>query len=171
VSEQPPFPSPWPIRTDREVPPLRVKVPALTLQSKHLPARYKLPDYLRLEIPRSRLRSGLTPRPVLRPMKMGGSTETALLVPESLQPMIAGSSDIPVRPASENAFRWYRLTCSGGSLSSAVASIIGALLVALGTIWLRSGVGKGLLIAGVVLTVLAAAGQVISAWRAPIEGV
>jgi hypothetical protein len=172
VSKQPPFPSPWPVRSDREVPPLRVKVPGVTLERTYrLPRNYEPPKFLRLDVRRPGVRSRLTPRPVLRAVKVYGSNEDALLVPESLQPMITGSGDMPVvSPSSENAFRWYRLTRSGGALFSALSSIIGALLVALGTIWLGSGVGKGLLIAGVALTLLAAAGVIFSAWQAPIEG-
>jgi hypothetical protein len=49
---------------------------------------------------------------------------------------------------------------------SAVASIIGGLLVALGITWLGTATGKPLLIAGAVLTIVAAVVIVPSAWRA-----
>jgi hypothetical protein len=169
VTAQLSFPTPWAVDTDDEVPAFRLKVPALTLQGKDMPATYKPPDYLRLDIRRRKFPSRLRPRPVLRSLLADGSNELSLLVPKSLESTIADSGDIPVTPATKRAFRWYRFTRSAGPPFSAVASIIGGLLVALGTAWLRSGTGKGLLIAGAALTFLAAAGMVISAWRAPAE--
>jgi hypothetical protein len=171
VAKQPSFPSPWPLGTGDDVPRFRVRVPALTLEEKGLPRNYQPPPYLRLEVPRRRFRIRLTPRPVLRPTKQSGSYEPKLLVSGSLERTIAGFTDINVSPASQKAFRWYHLVHSSGPVLTTVMSVIGALLVALGALWIQGDLGKGLVIAGIVLTVFSAIGMVVSAWRAPIDGV
>jgi hypothetical protein len=99
-----------------------------------------------------------------------GAILDSLAVPASLTTPAAEANDlVSVSRASLTAFRWYRLSRSTGPLFSAAAAVIGGLLVALGAAELEHGVGQGLLIAGAVLTVLAAAVPVISAWRAPGE--
>jgi hypothetical protein len=169
VSAQQKFQSPWPVKTCADVARFKVKVPATTLQKRGLPPTYKPPDYLRLEVRRRNFRK-LTPRPVLRSIPGPGSSDTSLLVSNSLASTIADSGDIAVSGATEKAFRWYRFTHSSGPALTTVASVIGALLVALGALWFTGGLGKGLVIAGVALTALSAVGVVVATWQAPIEG-
>ncbi len=173
VTEQPSFPSPWPVGADKreDVPRFRVKVGALALADKGLPRNYQPPRYLKLEVPRRRFRVRLMPRPVLRTITQSGGREPELLVSESVKRTIRGTDPIEVSASTEKAFRWYHLVHSSGPVFSTVTSVIGALLVALGALWIQGDLGKGLVIAGIVLTVVSVIGIVVSAWRADIDGV
>jgi hypothetical protein len=155
------FPTPWQVRADPGGSPLRVRVPAT--RGDGLPS-----EFLRLDVRRSGILGKLVPRPVLRAYVAAGSTDRYLTVSKTLK-LAIGTDPIDVKEASERAYRWYRLSRSSGSLFSAVGAIIGALLVALGALGPESTTGKGLVIAGVVLTVIAGAGMVISAWWEPVE--
>ena len=171
VGESLRFPSPWKVGTETEsnkdVPRFRVKVPASTLQDRGMPATYEPPDYLRLKVRRRKRRIRLTPRPVLIPIVVPGGLKDELLVPKALKSTVAGFDTIEVSEATQKAFRWYRLVHSSGPVFSTVASVVGALLVALGALWFKSDLGDGLVIAGIVLTVLSVAGAVVPAWRSP----
>jgi hypothetical protein len=159
------FPSKWPVRVDDELPPLSVALPALTLQQRHI--RYDtVPKFLRLDLRNPGLLGKLGPRPVLKKALRAGALSDSLTVPASVKAAVTGPDPVSVSGASLTAFRWYRLSRSTGSLFSAAAAVIGALLVAIGAI---PGAAQGLLIAGVVLTVLAAAVPVVSAWRAAAD--
>jgi hypothetical protein len=162
MNGQPPsFPTSWQVRADPDESPLRVRVPATKGDS--LP-----PEFLRLGVRRSGIRGKLVPRPVLRAYVAAGSTDRYLTVSKTLK-LAIGTDPIDVKEASKRAYHWYRFSRSGGSLFSAVGVIIGALLVALGALGPESIAGKGLVIAGVILTVIAVAATVISAWRAPAD--
>lgn len=167
MSETATFPSQWLVRVDEKLPPLCVEVPALTLQDRRV--RYDtVPEFLRLDLRKPGLLGKFGPRPVLKKMLGEGALLDSLAVPASLRPAVTGSDPISVSRASLTAFRWYRLSRSAGPLFSAAATVIGGLLVAVGAVVLGN-VGQGLLIGGAVLTVLAAAVPVISAWRASAE--
>jgi hypothetical protein len=155
------FRTSWQVRADPGVSPLRVRVPATKGDSPPY-------EFLRLDVRRSGIKGKLVPRPVLRTYVAAGSTDRYLTVSKTLK-LAIGTDPIDVKEASERDYRWYRLSRSGGSLFSAVGVIIGALLVALGALDPESTAGKGLVIAGVILTVIAGAATVISAWRAPVE--
>lgn len=155
------FRTSWRVEQDADFSLLRVRVPATRGDDPP-------PEFLRLDVRRPGVRGRLAPRPVLRSSVAAGSPDEHLTVSTSLKLPI-GTGPVSVEKASESACRWYRLSRSAGSLFSAAASVIGALLVALGALDTGSSMGKGLLIAGIVLTVLAAVAMVVSAWRAPIE--
>lgn len=155
------FLRPWQVHAGVDVAPLRVRVPMTSGDSP-------LPAFARLDVRRSGITGKLAPRPVLRPYPAVGSTDQFLTVSETLK-LAIGADPINVKVASEKAYRWYRLSRSAGSLFSAVGAVIGALLVALGALGPESTAGKGLVIAGVILTIIAGAAAVISAWRAPVE--
>jgi hypothetical protein len=159
------FRSQWPVRVDSSLPPLCAQVPELTLEEHGVPFS-AVPDFLRFDLRKPGLLGRLRPRPVLKKMLGEGSNFDSLAVPASVEPAVTGQDPVSVSGASVTEFRWYRLSRSTGPLFSAAATVIGGLLVAIGAI---PGVGQGLLIGGAVLTVLAAAVPVISAWRAPAE--
>ena len=165
MSQQPAFQTPWTVRSESKVSPLHVRLPA----AKPTSTEPEPPKYLRLHARRKWITGMLTPRPVLRTDRGGGSTETSLAVSDSLKLAITLPASIAVSPATENAFRRYRLSRFGGPLFSGVASLIGGLLVALGALWFKGDVGKGLLIAGAILTFAAALVLVGSAWWAPVD--
>jgi hypothetical protein len=105
---------------------------------------------------------------VLHPFMVKGGRDNELGVPKALEPLVRDTGEITVTGASVNAFRWYRLSRSAGQVVGTVASIIGALLVGLGTASPTSDTGKGLLIAGTAVTMVAVLTVVISAFRAPV---
>jgi hypothetical protein len=161
MSEQPPsFPEEWRVEADSGVSLLRVRVPATRGD--------KPPEFLRLHVRRSGIAGRLAPRPVLRSAVAAGSTDPHLTVSTALK-LAIGTKHIVVKKASLRAYRWYRLSRSAGSLLSAIGTVIGALLVALGALGPERTAGKGLVIAGVILTLIAAVATVVSAWRAPLE--
>lgn len=89
---------------------------------------------MRLEVPRRGPVGWLAPRPVLKAVEEHGNKDDWLTVSKSYKWAARLNGAITVREASEKAYRWYRLSRSLDSLFSAVASIIGALLVALGAL-------------------------------------
>jgi hypothetical protein len=167
VSEAAVFPGTWNVFVDDSTEPLTVRVASLTLQELRVQDG-SVPEYLRLDLRRRGLLAGLRPRPVLKRVLAQGATFDGLAVSSSIAPVGTVLTSVSVRSATERAFRWYRLTRSAGPLFSAVASILGGLLATLGAVFLSAGAGKGLLIAGAVLTVVAAVVLVTSTWRAPV---
>lgn len=160
MSQPTSFPTKWIVRSEDDVSLLRVQLPA-TKPGRNEPAT---PTYLRLHARRKGILGWLTPRPVLRTERVA-SSEVGLAVSKSLK-LAIGQNPITVSAASKNAYRWYQLRRSFGSVFAAVATVIGGLLVALGALGPKSGLGQGLLIAGGGLLIAAAIGVVVSAWRA-----
>ena len=159
MSAQKTFSTSWTVRSASGVPPLRVQVP----MTKGDPDP---PEFLWLDARRRGIFGRLTPRPVLRTKRVA-SNEAGLAVSKSLKLTVKPSVPIRVNSASQNAYRWYRLSRFAGSAFAGAATIIGGLLVALGAIGPKSGLGQGLLFAGGGLLVAAAVTLVVSAWRAP----
>jgi hypothetical protein len=170
------FPS-WVVMSDSKVSKFNVKVPALRLQEKTNKLRDsgvmvdgKPPKFLRLDMRRTGLRGKMKPCPVLRVDLLDGGYDNWLTVSDSLKRSIPGSDhEVNMTSASEKVFRWYRLRRSVGPLFTAVASIIGGLLVGLGTTGFDKATSRLLLIFGSALVVLAAAGLVVSVWQTPVE--
>jgi hypothetical protein len=125
------------------------------------------PDFLRLDARRGGIFRRFTNRPVLRPIVAAGGTDPKLSVSSSLKFAIP-SGPVTVSAASEKSYRRYRLRRSTGSLVAAVATIIGAGLLALGAVWPKTGLGIGLLIVGGVVSLVAVYAVVRTAWKAPI---
>jgi hypothetical protein len=167
LTETATFGSRWPVRVDGSVPSLSVGVPELKLEADDV-SFDTVPEFLRLDLRKPGLLGKLGPRPVLRKVLAAGVSCDSLAVPAAFKRAVASTESVSVSGASLRAFRWYRLCRSSGSLFSAAATVIGGLLVAIGAVILGD-IGYGLLIGGAVLTVLAAAVPVISAWRAPAD--
>lgn len=168
VGESPPFPTPWPVKTNKDVERFRVRVPRSTLQGNpDLPTDYEPRGYLRLEVQRRWFRIWHTQGPVLVPTLWDGSLKDELLVSTVLEKTIKDCSEITVSAATRKAFRRYRFIHSGGPVFIAVASVIGALLVALGALWWGHDLGYGLVAGGTALTVLSVIGVMVATYRAP----
>lgn len=159
MTEQPRFPAPWTVRSNPGVSYPYVQVPMTHGNSTP-------PAFLRLEVRRPGIGGTLrlTPRPVLKSEPVT-SIEKELTVPDSLG-WATRDQPVTVSPATENAYRRYRLRGSAGSVVAAVATILGGALLALGAIWPKSGLGQVLLFSGGGLSLVAAIAVVRSAWRA-----
>jgi hypothetical protein len=160
MSEQKPFSKSWTVRSVSEVPALRVQVPMTKGDADP-------PEFLRLHARRRGIVGRLTPQPVLLTERVAGSLEDGLAVSKSLKLPTKRSGSITVSAATERAYRRYRLRRFAWSLVAGFATVIGALLLALGAIWPKTAWGKGLLWAGGGLSILAAITLVVSAWKAP----
>lgn len=162
MSQKPSLSTSWTVRSVSEVPALRVQVP----MTKGDPDP---PKFLRLHARRKGIFGRLTLRPVLRTVRVAGSGDDGLAVSDSLKLAIKQSVSITVSAATEKAFRRYRLSRSAGSVVAAVATVLGALLLALGAIWPKTVLAKWLLFVGGGLSIVAAVAVVVSAWKAPVE--
>jgi hypothetical protein len=171
LNETATFASNWAVHVGgKDVEPLYAKVPENTLENANVEFS-TVPDFLRIDLRKPGILGKLGPRPILRKKLGEGASFEWLEVPKSFTKAVnrKGAGPVPVSAATEKAFRWYRLRRSNGSLSSAVATIIGGLLVALGAAYLQKGVGQILLIIGSVLTVFAAVMIVSLAWGASVD--
>lgn len=163
------FPSRWALHGATNIRAFHVDVPELTLQALGVPDG-SVPEFVRPDVRQSGRATGkLRARPVLKTALAPGASYQWLAVPASLGSPGDNQVDVGVEEASLTAFRRYRLSRSVAGLASSAAAVAGTILAALGAIWLSQGIGKGLLIAGAVLTIAAAATPVIAAWRAPVE--
>jgi hypothetical protein len=165
MSQQQRFQDVWYVKPGKKVSPLRVRVPAARPASSE-PKRSL--DYVRFDVRQAGIIGRLAMRPVLRIELAAGNIEKCVTVSESHK-WATQKTSIKVTEASMNAYRWYRLSRSVGPLVSGVASLVGALLIALGALEPKGSLGQVLLIAGGALTLVAAGVLVLSAWRAPIE--
>jgi hypothetical protein len=171
LNEAATFPSEWAVHPGgQDVEPFYVRVPENTLEAADVDFS-TVPVFLRIDLRMPGFLGKLGPRPILRKKLADGANFEWLEVPASFTKAVdrKGGGPVPVSAATEKAFRWYRLRRSIGPLSSAVATIIGGLLVALGAAYLQKGIGQILLIIGGVLTVFAAVMIVLSAWRASVD--
>jgi hypothetical protein len=175
-TEMPRFPTPWIVKAEPPAAALHVEIPALKLQERVVKLKEKGaqadadPKFLRLDMRRPGLRGKLALRPVLKADPKPGVSHDWLTVPASLMPSIPSPPNtVDVTSAPIKAFRWYRFRRSAGSLFGTVASIISGLLLTLAAAGFGSAVSLGLLIAGGVLAILAAAAALVSAWRTPVE--
>lgn len=124
MSKQPSYQKPWIVKSKPEMALLGVKVPMAKGDAQP-------PRFLRLDTRRKGITGRLTLHPVLHSKVAPGSNEKSLAVSESLK-LAIGTDPITVSSASENAYRRYRFSRSLGSMFGTVATIIGALLVAVG---------------------------------------
>ena len=158
--KQKPQKIPWRVEAGAVESLLRVMHPGGT--TKPAAGEPPIPPYLRLYARRPGFRGRLTPYPVLRTYP--GGTGHLTVSPE-LKLKLPADADVETREVSERAYRWYRLSLAAGSLTSALGVAIGALLVALGAL---GSTNTAMIIVGVVLTLVAGLGSVVSSWRAPI---
>jgi hypothetical protein len=185
-SDQPSYDAQWTVVSREGVPPFQVKVPKITENAsaedaqkdarKEVPkdaqedARNNVPEFVRLDMRRSGLRGKLARRPVLHRWEgSAGGFDPSLLVNKALNKVVEDNEGKKVRvtEASKGAFRRYRFFGSVGTLFSALATIIGALLVGLAAVSPTSGLGLGLLIGGGALTLVGVIALLASFYRAP----
>ena len=166
-SAQPSYEAQWLVKDDSKVPAFQVKVPKITENAE----AEAVPEFVRFDMRRKGLRGKLAPRPVLHRSEEGaGGFGGELLVPTALKKLVKEGENVTVTGVSKRAFRWYRFFRSGGTALGTIATIIGALLATLGPVWIKSGLGQGLLIAGIVLTLAGVFALLVSYWRAPAGG-
>jgi hypothetical protein len=174
VSE-PPFPSPWPVKTDAAVEDFSVKVPRLTWLARLAqemgvedPSQVASPEYLCLHMRRSGFRGKLGQRRFVLQVKSNpGVNNNELIVSTALSAWCPPQGTrIKVSVAGKGAFGRSRFTRSAGALSGVVGIPVGGAAAALGTLpVLGPALGAGLIIGGAAVAGLAAVAAGVAFWR------